>query len=139
MDSGVIRSQPCFDEDNKPRVLVVDDEKFAQIIVKQILAKQNCDILFVESGEEALRILHEDHRVDLVFLDLLMVGMDGYEVLSAMRADPLTKDIKVIVMSGLEGEEDIKKALETGANDFISKPFQPDVLIKKFQTLVCDK
>lgn len=106
----------------KPHILVVDDEKFSQNFVQTVLNKQEVEITCLDSGEEALEYLNTHPPVDLVLLDLLMVGMDGYDVLNTIKQHPTWKEVNVIVMSGLDVPEEVQKAKVMGASSFLPKP-----------------
>jgi len=76
------------------------------------------------NGVEALRLLRSS-AFDLVLLDLIMPGLDGYQVLVKMRSEPILRDVQVIMLSALDQEEGIARCLELGAEDYVSKPFSP--------------
>lgn len=110
------------------RVLVVDDHKTNRM--KLALAVQNLGhgVETVASGQECLDALRRD-RFDVVLLDIVMPEMNGFQVLAAIKADPALRDIPVIVISALEDTEDAVRAIELGADDFLTKAFNP-VLLK---------
>ncbi|SPH17105.1 Response regulator PleD [Defluviimonas aquaemixtae] len=110
------------------RVLVVDDHKTNRM--KLALAVQNLghEVETVASGAECLASLRRD-RFDIVLLDIVMPEMDGFQVLAAIKADPKLRDIPVIVISSLEEMEDAVRAIQLGADDFLTKAFNP-VLLK---------
>lgn len=101
-------------------VLIVEDDKFYANIYKTKLAKELYAVLVVGDGRKALEAMAA-RKPDLVLLDLVMPIMDGFETLKAMRADPNLKAIKVIILSNLSQEEDIKKAKQMGAVDYLVK------------------
>ncbi len=113
---------------HKGRVLVVDDHKTNRM--KLALAVQNLghEVETVEGGKECLEALRLE-RFDIVLLDIMMPEMDGFQVLGAIKADPALRDIPVIVISSLEETEDAVRAIELGADDFLTKSFNP-VLLK---------
>jgi two-component sensor histidine kinase len=102
------------------RVLVVDDDHRNLTIFKQILESLGYETILCSSGAEALARLGDD--VDLVLLDIMMPIMDGYEVAKRIRQHPEFGDIPIIVVTILDSKEDRLRAVESGANDFISKP-----------------
>jgi CheY-like chemotaxis protein len=112
----------------KPHILVVDDEKFSQNVVQTVLGEQGIEITCLDSGEAALDYLDAHPPVDLILLDLLMVGMDGYDVLQSIKRHPQWKDVNVIVMSGLDIPEEVEKAKTMGATSFIPKPVNANEL-----------
>jgi len=103
------------------RILVVDDAMENIQILHQALRDEH-EVLFALDGEKALEIALEQ-QPDLILLDAVMPGMDGYAVCDALRASPRLQDIPVIFVTALSRPEDETRALEAGAVDFISKPF----------------
>lgn len=112
---------------DRGRVLAVDDHKTNRM--KLALAVQNLghDVETVANGAECLAALGRD-RFDIVLLDIIMPEMDGFQVLAAIKADATLRDIPVIVISSLEETEDAVRAIELGADDFLTKPFNPVLL-----------
>ena len=104
------------------RILIIDDELVSRKKLQKIMENfTECEA--VESGEDGLKIIMSDNPPDLILLDIMMPEMNGYEVFEKVKADPQTKDIPVIFLSGLDEKEDIIRGLEMGAVDYISKPF----------------
>ncbi len=120
----------------KPHILVVDDEKFSQKVVQTVLSTQEVEITCLDSGEEALEYVNTNPPVDLVLLDLLMVGMDGYDVLNTIKQHPTWKEVNVIVMSGLDVPEEVTKAKVMGASSFIPKPVKAGELKAAIQAQI---
>jgi signal transduction histidine kinase/CheY-like chemotaxis protein len=108
-----------------PLVLVVDDEKATRELIGRSLEKEGLRVLSAGTGEEALRLAREE-RPDAISLDVLMPGMDGWTVLRALKGDPLTAGIPVVMVSMLD-DRDIGYAL--GAADYLSKPVDRDKLV----------
>jgi two-component system phosphate regulon response regulator PhoB len=120
--------------DVRPRVLVVDDEAPLRELIVVTLG----DAFRSEEaadGEAALALLARDPH-DLVFLDVMLPGLSGIDVLRRMRADPALRDVPVVVVSAWQGPEDIAAALESGANGFLEKPFRVDELASFARGLV---
>jgi len=109
------------------KILIVDDMLVNRKLMKKVLADTVSGVQFVdaEDGFQALEIL-EKQEIDLVILDLMMPGKDGYEVLKDMKADHYLADIPVIVNSAITDMESIKKTLELGAMDYFTKPITPE-------------
>jgi CheY-like chemotaxis protein len=103
------------------KVLVVDDDQDTLILLKLVLENAGYQALLAETGEEALRILAEGPA--LVLCDILMPAFDGYEILAAIRSDPKTADLPVLMLSALGQEGDVQRARERGADGYIVKPF----------------
>ncbi|MGE0528434.1 MAG: response regulator, partial [Bdellovibrionales bacterium] len=117
------------DGSNKQKVLIVDDEPRNQRILSEILSS-HADCLFASSGEEALHIMKE-LTPDLLLLDIMMPGMDGYSVCRQLRSDSRFESTKVILLSGKAMVEERLKGYEHGADDYITKPFVPEELLAK--------
>ncbi|MTV39809.1 diguanylate cyclase domain-containing protein [Duganella radicis] len=108
------------------RILVVDDAMENIQILHHALREEH-EVLFALDGEQALQIAREQ-QPDLILLDAVMPGMDGYAVVAALRGSPRLQDIPVIFVTALSQPEDETRALEGGAVDFISKPFNVAVV-----------
>lgn len=120
--------------DGQPSILVVDDVTVNVTLITCMFKKFPYTLYSAYSGEEALKVIAEN-KIDLVLLDIMMPGMDGYEVLSRIRSQEATKDLPVIMLSALNMHKDVEKALEMGASDYVSKPVVMPKLIaavKKF-------
>ena len=102
-------------------ILIVDDVPLNCTLVEKMVAKFNFDVRTAGNGLECLREIIA-RKPDLILLDLMMPIMDGFEVLSTVRSKPEFSNIKIIVLSALNSNEDIVKAYNLGANDFLSKP-----------------
>ena len=107
-------------------VLVVDDDRGLLSIIEGILSK-DYEVTLAASGPEALKVL-DNRSVDLVLLDIMMPEMDGLEVCAAIKGNPVTKDLPVIFLTGMEEDDAEEKALDAGAADFISKPIRARIL-----------
>jgi DNA-binding response OmpR family regulator len=111
--------------DRKNKVLIVDDTP-ENIQVLMGTLKDQYAIVAAISGEKALKMALAEPRPDLILLDIMMPGMDGFEVCTRLKADPETRDIPVIFLSALDDIANKVKGFMTGAVDYISKPFQPE-------------
>ena len=109
----------------KNKVLIVDDTpENIQVLMETL--KDQYAIVAAINGEKALKMAVAEPRPDLILLDIMMPGMDGFEVCSRLKADPETRDIPVIFLSALDDTANKVKGFATGAVDYISKPFQPE-------------
>ncbi len=118
---------------SKSTVLIVDDSP-ENITVLGALLRQECTVRVATSGEKALQIVNSDHPPDLILLDVIMPGMDGYEVCNMIKANPATKNIPIIFITAKSGEDDEVKGFELGAVDYITKPFSPVVIKARVRT-----
>ena len=110
----------------RPRLLVVDDQPVNIQALHQVFAA-DCQVLMATSGTQALALCR-DKLPDLVLLDVQMPGMDGYELCAQLKADSLLSTIAIIFVTANNRPEDETRALEAGAADFITKPFNPSVV-----------
>ena len=111
---------------NKPTVLAVDDTPENLHVLMELL-KDDFVILAAKDGEKALK-LARNKEPDIILLDVMMPGMDGYEVIGELKSDDITKDIPVIFVTSLSDAGDETKGLALGAIDYITKPFNPDIV-----------
>lgn len=127
---------PSFIQDmelSKYNVLAVDDIPLNLLLVQKMLSKFNFRIRTAPNGREALESIAQE-KPDLILLDLMMPEIDGYEVLRRLKADPETTDIRVIILSALNSNEDIVKGFDLGANDFLTKPISMEKLLNVVAT-----
>jgi DNA-binding response OmpR family regulator len=109
---------------DKKKILVVDDEPDIVRLVDISLKLCNFEVQSAYSGAEALEKLKEG-KPDLLLLDVMMPKMSGYEVCAAIRKDPALKDLPIIMLTAKGQKGDAEKGLESGADDYIIKPFDP--------------
>ena len=114
------------------RLTVVDDDTVSRHVLVQALANAELPHLAVASGYEALEQI-EKVQPSLVLLDLVMPPPDGYQILRLLRARPETRDLPVVVLTALEADEEIARAFEAGADDFVRKPFKPVELVARIR------
>ncbi|MBF0345164.1 MAG: PleD family two-component system response regulator [Nitrospirae bacterium] len=125
-------------DNKKPSLLIVDDEPSNVKILNELL-RADYDIRVATSGERALKITLSDTPPDLVLLDIMMPGIDGYKVCKRLKADPVTQDIPVIFITSKVDEQDELKGFEAGAVDYVTKPFRPVVVKARVRTHVALK
>jgi len=120
---------------NKLSILIVDDVPINLLLIKKMLSQYTFQIRTANSGQSALDSIEKD-KPSLVLLDLMMPGIDGFEVLSRLRSDENTKKLPVIILSALNSEADIVKGFKLGANDYINKPIIMEKLINSVTTQI---
>jgi len=109
-------------------LLVVDDDGVSRAVLTNMLERQGHTVVAAKSGAEALTLFGA-RPFDLVLLDLLMPGMDGFEVVEKLKADPAAREVPVVIISSAEDMSGIVKSVKLGAEDYIFKPFD-EVLLK---------
>ena len=117
---------------NAPRILIADDEAVNRKILGWTLAEAGFRVLDAANGSEACA-LAEEHRPDLILLDVLMPGEDGFAVCRRLRETAATRDIPVIFISGLSDFSDKMRGMEQGAVDYIAKPFSRQEVLDKIR------
>jgi two-component system, OmpR family, alkaline phosphatase synthesis response regulator PhoP len=120
---------------SKERILVVDDEEDILELVRYNLAKEGYHITGALSGEDALNKA-QSGTFDLIVLDLMLPGIDGLEVAKRLKSSPDTAQIPIVMLSAKGEEADIVTGLELGADDYITKPFSPRVMIARVRTVL---
>ncbi len=119
----------------KERILVVEDEQDILELVRYNLARENYQVFCASSGEEALRIV-ASQPLNLIVLDLMLPGMDGLEVTRRLKNNPRTQNIFIVMLTAKGSEADIVTGLELGADDYITKPFSPRVLLARIKAVI---
>ncbi len=120
-------------------ILVVEDDKFLRELLVRKLKIVGFKISTAADGQEALRKIKEE-LPQLILLDLVLPGVDGFDVLKQIKDDSQTNKIPVIILSNLGQREEVQKGLQLGANDYLVKAhFTPDEIIKKIKKILGDK
>ena len=109
-------------------VLAVDDIPLNLLLVQKMLSRFNFKMRTAAIGQQALDAV-QVQKPDLILLDLMMPGIDGFEVIRRLRSAPETADIQIVILSALNSNEDIVKGFNEGANDFIMKPIIMEKLL----------
>jgi CheY-like chemotaxis protein len=109
------------------RVLLVDDSELNRNLIGRRIQEHGHELTVSADGSEALQALAED-RFDVVLLDLVMPGMDGYEVLTRIRSDARFRDVPVIMLTAMEDNETLVRCLQLGADDYLPKSFPKELL-----------
>ncbi|MBF0232818.1 MAG: response regulator [Desulfamplus sp.] len=124
----------------KQKILIVDDEIHIRSLLEQTLEDLEDDydveILTATDGEEGLNMIHDEKPL-LVFLDIMMPKMNGYEVCRAIKSDPEFAEVNIILLTAKGQEIDRKKGMETGALKYMTKPFDPDEILELAKGILC--
>ena len=119
----------------RARILVVDDESDILELIQYNLSKAQYDVAGVESGEEALAHMRTT-LPDLIVLDLMLPGVGGLELCKALKRDQHTAAIPIVILTARGEEADIVAGLELGADDYLTKPFSPRVLLARIRAVL---
>ncbi len=114
----------------KEQILIVEDDENIQQLVGYNLNKAGFQVGYADNGEQALALIKADHP-DLIVLDLMLPGLNGLEICQAVRNDNNTRDIPIIMLTAKSEEDDIATGLDMGADDYITKPFSPKILVSR--------
>jgi CheY-like chemotaxis protein len=118
-----------------PRILCVDDEPAILNFLEAVLLPKGYEVIKAENGEEALEKLKEE-RIDLVISDVRMPKMDGFELCRRIKEDDRYRNIPVVMITGITANKERIKGIDAGAEDFISKPFDPDEILARINMLL---
>jgi putative two-component system response regulator len=118
---------------DRKTVLVVDDTPDDLILLSQLLSDEY-RVLVCDNGDKALRIATAESPPDIILLDIMMPGMDGYEVCQHLKLDPVSVNIPVIFVTAKDDVEDEERGLALGAVDYITKPISPAILKARLRT-----
>jgi two-component system phosphate regulon response regulator PhoB len=119
----------------KKHILIVDDEEDILELVRYNLEKSMYACTCAATGTQAVRVARS-LMPDLVLLDLMLPGLDGFEVCSLLRNDAKTRHIPIIMLTAKGSESDVVRGLEMGADDYITKPFSPKVLVARVSAVL---
>jgi two-component system phosphate regulon response regulator PhoB len=120
---------------SKEKILVVDDEEDILELVGYNLAREGYAVTCAASGEDALKSAASD-PVDLIILDLMLPGIDGLEVARRLKRSDGTKETPIVMLTAKGEEADIVTGLELGADDYVTKPFSPRILIARIKAVI---
>lgn len=122
----------------RSKILIVEDDPTTTNIVSYVLSQHNYQVIASLNAEDGLKMTLKE-KPDLVILDIMLPGMDGFQLLSILKENEETNRIPVVLVSSLTAEKDILKGLEMGADDYILKPFSPQILYLKVKKIMSMK
>ena len=118
------------------KILLVDDEEAILALLSAMFeGDDRYSVFLARNGEEAVEVCGRE-RPDLLFLDIMMPDMDGYEVCRSLRKDPSTADTRIIMLTALAQDIDRQKAVEVGADEYMTKPFSPTALLDRVEQIL---
>lgn len=123
------------DSDTLPLVLVADDDPLIRELIQFRLERSGYAVVMAADGDEALA-LARDRLPDLAVLDVMMPGLNGYEVTRRLRAEEATRRIPIILLTARVQEADVAQGFEAGADDYLTKPFSPQELRARVQAIL---
>lgn len=121
-------------EDGRKKILIIDDSMTMQRILSFALEREGYEVEIAADGAEGLRKAKE-FNPHLVFTDLMMPVMDGFEVCRQIRQDDELKHVIIIILTGRGQDEDVEKGLRVGADDYLMKPFDPPKVVEKVKRI----
>jgi DNA-binding response OmpR family regulator len=116
-------------------ILIVDDEPSIVVPIQFLMQQQGYNVLVAENGHDALDMIYK-YEPDLVLLDIMLPGIDGYEVCEIVRLNPKLRNVKIIFLTAKGREVEIAKGLALGADAYITKPFSNAELVAKVKTVL---
>ncbi len=118
------------------KILVVEDDKFLREMISRKLDKEGYDVIQAVDGEKG-EIKIKEEKPDLVLLDLILPGIDGFEVLERVKKDPSVSEIPIIILSNLGQKSEVERGINLGAIDFLIKAhFTPAEIVKKIREII---
>ena len=116
-------------------ILIVDDEPSIVVPIQFLMEQQGYNVIVAKNGEDALDIILK-YKPDLILLDIMLPGIDGYEVCEIVRLNPDFRNVKIIFLTAKNQTEDVVKGFQAGGNDYIRKPFSMEELIVRMENLL---
>lgn len=119
-----------------PKILIIEDDKFLRELITRKLQSENFEMVSAMDGESGLELAAKE-RPDIVLLDLILPGIDGFEVLSKIKGNEAISSIPVIILSNLGQKDDIEKGMNLGAVDYLVKAhFTPNEIVEKIRQVL---
>lgn len=123
---------------NTHRALVVEDNEHVAYMLEFMLKRAGYDVIMAANGRDAQAAIENIEPVDVVLLDLMLPYVSGYQLIAEIRDNHDWQYVPIVVLSGKVLEEDIVRALDLGANDYVTKPFRPEELLARLRRAVAD-
>ncbi len=122
----------------KNRILIADDNQSNRELLEAMLDEVDCDIAVAVDGQETLAKV-QSFQPDLILLDVMMPRLSGFEVCQKLKGDPATRKIMILMVTALNEQGDIERAVKVGTNDFVSKPVNKFELLKRVENALLVK
>jgi len=116
-----------------PTILIVEDDEVTSYMLEFLLQREGYTVTKANDGKEALKLIENSKPFDIVLLDIMIPYINGFELVSHIRSQPAWEKTPVLMLSGKSQEKDIIKALDSGATDYIVKPFQPGEVLARIR------
>jgi CheY-like chemotaxis protein len=111
------------------KILIVDDDVRNVFALTSVLESHGMEVLYAENGKDGIELLRQHPEIDLVLMDIMMPGMDGYETMRVIRGDESFKQLPIISLTAKAMKGDREKSIASGASDYITKPVDTDQLL----------
>jgi DNA-binding response OmpR family regulator len=121
------------------RALVIEDNEHIAFMLEFILQRSGYDVSTVHNGRDAQTAIEKLDPVDIVILDLMLPHVSGYQLINEIRDNVTWHQVPIVVLSARVLEDDIVKALDLGANDYVTKPFRPAELLARMRRIIADR
>ncbi len=118
-----------------PKILIVDDEPNIVVPLQFLMEQNSYHVTVASTGEEAINAVQQ-HKPDLILLDIMLPGLDGFEICQIVRENPECRNTKIIFITAMGRDMDIAKGMALGADDFITKPFSNSEVVGKVKKLL---
>ena len=116
-----------------PTILIVEDDEVTSYMLEFLLQREGYTVTKANDGKEALKLIESSKPFDIVLLDIMVPYINGFELVSHIRSQPAWEKTPILMLSGKSQEKDIIKALDSGATDYIVKPFQPGEVLARIR------
>ncbi|MDH5499645.1 MAG: response regulator [Gammaproteobacteria bacterium] len=118
--------------------LVVEDNEHIAYMLRFMLERAGYEVILAQNGRDAQAMIRDNAPVDVILLDLMLPYISGYQLIAEVRENRDWRYVPIVVLSGKVLEDDIVRALDLGANDYVTKPFRPEELLARLRRVVAE-